>query len=740
MNTRHAHQDLEISGMSCASCVRRVESALTSVAGVGTASVNLVSKLARVEGEPVSPAALIDAVAKAGYEARVVAADPHAHHAHREADGLGRSLVIAAVLGLPLLVVGMAHGAIPWMETSAGRWLQLVIATVVVFVPGARFFVGAFAALRHRAADMNTLVALGSAAAWGYSAVAVIAPGVFPHAEHGVTPHVYFEAAVAIVGFVLLGRYLEARSLTRLRAAVTELVALQPKTARRVLGEGDSEVAAESLVPGDLIRVRPGESIAADGEVVEGHGVVDEAILTGESLPVEKGAGSSVLAGTVNRGGPFTARVTHASSGSAVARIAKAVGDAQGSRAPIARLADVVAGYFVPIVIGIALLTLVVWLFVEPAVALERFVAVLIIACPCALGLATPAAVAAATGRGAELGVLIKGGAPLESLARIDTVMLDKTGTLTAGKPLLTDLFAVAMDEEELLRLVASVERDSEHPIASAVVAAATELGLVLARPTDMVVTNGAGIAASVAGRAVRVGTAAWLSAAGIDSAPLTAEADRLAVLGRTAVLVSVDGRAAGVLAVADQPRSSTIEAVRALTRQNVELVMLSGDREETARAVAKQLGIARVVAGVSPEEKARVVSQERVRGKRVAMVGDGVNDAPALAAADVGVAVASGTDIAVATADVTLTREGIAGLPAALALARASMRNIRQNLFWAFVYNVVGIPVAAGALYGWTGWLLSPIVASLAMSLSSVSVVLNALRLRRFGRKVGVA
>ncbi|HSI03670.1 MAG TPA: heavy metal translocating P-type ATPase [Myxococcota bacterium] len=738
MSTTTAHHhDLEISGMSCASCVGRVEKALTSVAGVKAASVNLVTKQARAFGDRIPPRSLIDAVTKAGYGARLASSE---HHAHHDSEDAGRAFLVAAVLGLPLLVAGMAHGAVPWMETQAGRWLQLVIATVVVFGAGSRFFVAAFAALRHRTSDMNTLVALGSAAAWGYSAVAVIAPGLFPHAEHGVVPHVYFEAAVAIVGFVLLGRYLEARSLRRLQDAVSSLVALQPKTARLVGAAGDSEVAAESLVPGALIRVRPGESVAADGEVVEGHGVVDEAMLTGESMPVAKQAGASVFAGTVNRGAPFTVRVTHAPSGSTLARIARAVADAQSSRAPIARLADVVAGYFVPIVIGIALLTLVIWLFVEPAVALERFVAVLIIACPCALGLATPAAVAAATGRGAELGVLIKGGAPLELLSRVDTVLLDKTGTLTTGKPLLTDVVADGLTDHELLRLAAAVERDSEHPIASAIVGAASELALPLEAPSDVVVEAGAGVAARVGGHDVRVGTAAWLATAGVDPSPLTAPAERLAALGRTVTFVSVDGRAAGVLAVADRPRASSVKALRALARQGVELVMVSGDREATARAIAKELGIERVIAGVLPEDKARVVGQERASGKSVAMVGDGINDAPALAAADVGVAVSTGTDIAVAAADVNLTREGIAGLPTALALARATMAVIRQNLFWAFVYNVVGIPIAAGALYAWTGWLLSPVLASMAMSLSSISVILNSLRLRRFGRKDGVS
>ncbi len=729
-----AHHNLDIGGMSCASCVRRVEKALTGVAGVTTARVNLVTRQARVEGDSVRAASLLQAVKDAGYDARLAR-----QVSHPEVGAPGRALVIAAILGLPVLIGGMAHGAFPWMETQAGRWLQLLVAGVVVFGSGARFFVGAFGALRHRSADMNTLVALGSVAAWSYSAVAVIAPRVFPHGEHGVLPHVYFEAAVAIVGFVLLGRYLEARTLRRLNVAVSSLVALQPKTARRVRSEGDTDVAAESLLPGDVIRVRPGESVAADGEVIEGRGVVDDAMLTGESLPVVKEPGASVFAGSVNRGGPFTVRVTHPASGSTVARIAAAVADAQSSRAPIARVADVVAGYFVPIVLGIALLTLVVWLFVEPTVALERFVAVLIIACPCALGLATPAAVAAATGRGAELGVLIKGGAPLEMLSRVDTVLLDKTGTLTVGRPLLTEIVALSGGDDALLRLVASVERDSEHPVAAAVVGAAKERGLDLEDPVGVVVEGGAGVAASIGGREVRVGTAAWLTSAGIDPGALIADADRLASLGRTVVLVAVGGRAAGVLAVADRPRPSSLTALRSLARQRLELVMLSGDREATAMAVASQLGLTRVIAGVRPEQKAEVVKAERARGRRVAMVGDGINDAPALAAADVGVAIATATDIAAATAEVTLTREGISSLPTAIALARAAMRTIRQNLFWAFVYNVVGIPIAAGALYAWNGWVLSPVVASAAMSLSSVSVVLNSLRLKRFTCKEGV-
>ncbi len=743
MSSEH---DLEISGMSCASCVRRVETALANVAGVSSASVNLVTKEAHVElrDRRVEPRALVEAVTKAGYGARVKT-NERAPDPHDETRRAGRAALIAAVFGVPLLVVGMAHDAFPWASTAAGRWAQLVVATVVVFGPGARFFVAAGKALRHRAADMSTLVALGSGAAWAYSAAATAAPQLFDHFEHGVMPHVYFEAAAAIVTFVLLGRYLEARSRERLTQAVGSLAALQPKQARRVRGEGEDEVPVETLAVGDLVRVRPGERIAADGEVVEGRSEVDEALLTGESMPVSKIAGSSVLAGSINRGAPLTFRVVRVARDSTAARIAAAVADAQRSRAPIARFADVVAGYFVPAVVGIAFVTLAVWLVIDPSVALERFVAVLIIACPCALGLATPAAVAVATGRGAELGVLIKGGEPLETLSRIDTVLLDKTGTLTAGHPEVTEMItaasaatpeprvAAANAATSVLRLAAALEQDSEHPIARAVVGAAKARGITPPRARDIAVEHGSGVAGDVEGRAVRLGSASWLGAAGIDIGGLAAQADRLAAEGKTPIFVAVDGELAALFAVADTVRASSKTAVHALQRLGLDVVMVSGDRELVARAVATDLGIARVVAGVRPEEKARIVGDERGGGKRVAMVGDGINDAPALAAADIGIAVGSGTDVANAAADVTLTRDGIAGLPLAVALARASMRTIRQNLFWAFAYNVVGIPIAAGALYGWTGWLLSPVLASAAMSLSSVSVVLNSLRLRRF-------
>ncbi len=745
---------LPVRGMTCASCVRRVERALQKVDGVGEASVNLVAERASVAFDPArtSVEAIAEAIERAGYQvpreappaddapAPDAALRAGGRDAAEEADrrALKRDFLVAAALTVPLLVVAMSHGAIPGTDGPVGRWLQFALATPVVLGPGRRFFRLAWTALRHGTAEMNTLVALGTGAAWSYSTVAVAFPGAFPHTAHGVLPHVYFEAGAAIITFVLLGRLLESRARKRLADAVRGLVALQPKTARRLVGDREEDVPVERLRPGELVLVRPGERVPTDGEVVRGASAVDESMLTGESMTVDKAAGARVFGGTLNRNGSLTFRVTRTGQGTALARIVEAVEQAQGSKAPIARLADVVAGWFVPVVVGIAVVTFAVWLAIDPssdglATAIERFVAVLVIACPCALGLATPAAVAVGTGRGAELGVLVKGGAVLEAASRVDTVLLDKTGTLTAGEPTLTDVVALE-DEAALLSLVAAIERESEHPVARAIVEGALARG---ARPGAVHAFGsaaGQGVEGVVDGRRVRVGTGAWLALAGVDTAALEAQADALAGLGRTPAFVAVDGRLAGLVAVADRPTAEARRVVEALRDLGVEVAMVTGDREGVARAVAAELGITRVHAGVRPEDKAAVVAAERARGRTVAMVGDGVNDAPALAGADVGVAVGTGADIAVAAADIALLRGGIASLPAALRLARATLRNIRQNLFWAFVYNVVGIPIAAGALYVWTGWLLSPVLASAAMSLSSVSVLLNALRLRRFG------
>jgi Cu+-exporting ATPase len=733
--------------MTCAACVRRVERAIGAVPGVTRAEVNLPLSRAHIELDPArtSAAEAAAAIRGAGYEVPADALDPapardaaaEVAAAEREATGgLRRDAILAAALTVPLVVIAMAHGAI--LAGAAGVWVQAALGTAVVIGPGRRFFALALAALRHRTADMNTLVALGTGAAWGYSLAAVIA-----WASRGGhhAPALYFEAAAAIVTFLLLGKLLEGRARTHLGAAVRGLVALEPTVAHKVdpAGGAEHDVAVATLAPGDVVAVRPGERVPADGTVVGGRSAVDEAMLTGESLPVDKAEGAPVYAGALNTTGALVVRVARAGAATALARIARAVADAQAGKAPIARLADRVSAVFVPVVLAIAAVAFLAWLAVEPTgagavVALERFVAVLVIACPCALGLATPAAVAVATGRAAELGILFKGGAVLEAAARVDTALVDKTGTLTAGAPAVVGAGARApLAEDELIALAASAEQASEHPIARAIVAGARARGLALTRPEALVAEPGAGIVATVGGRAVRIGSRAWLAAGGVDPAPLDALAG--AHPGATIVYVAAGGAAAGVIAVADPPAPGAAAAVAALATMGVAVVMVTGDRPEAARAVAGATGVATVHAEVRPTDKARLVGEHRAAGRVVAMVGDGINDAPALAAADVGVAMGSGTEIAAAAADITLLRGGIAALPRAFGLARASLRTIRQNLFWAFVYNVVGIPLAAGALAPFTGWQLSPVFAGAAMSLSSVSVLTNSLRLRRWGQ-----
>jgi P-type Cu+ transporter len=751
--------ELPILGMTCASCVRRIERAVRAVPGVCDASVNLALARASVtfDRAKTNTSIIAAAVQRAGYQvaASTSAATDGAQGAEtaepetradvveraelREQSAIGRDFIVAAVLSVPLLVLAMLHGAIPGSDGPVGRWIQFALATPVVFGPGLRFFRLAWVALRHRTADMNTLVSMGAGAAWLYSTVALVAPGLFPHAEHGVVPHLYFEAAGAILTFVLLGKLLETRARKRLVDAVRGLVALQPRTAHRLRGENEEDVRIEALEVDDLVRVRPGERIPTDGQVIAGTSAVDESMLTGESMPVDKSPGSAVFGGTLNRNGSLTLRTSQVGKGTALARIVEAVEEAQGSKAPIARLADTVSAVFVPVVLGIATLTFVVWVFLDPSAtgvgtAIERFVAVLVIACPCALGLATPAAVAVGTGRGAELGVLVKGGAALEAASRIDTVLLDKTGTLTSGKLNLTDVVALERgDEGALLRLVASVESASEHPVARSIVEAALERGVALGTVESFDSRPGQGVEGRVEEKLVQIGTADWMHEIRVSTGPLDADAARIAALGRTPAFVAIDGQLEGLVAVADRPADQAAETIRTLQEMGIDVAMVTGDRLRTAEAVANELGIRRVFAEVKPADKARVVFEERARDRTVAMVGDGINDAPALAGAHVGVAIGHGTDIAIAASDVTLLRGGIAKLVTALRLARATLRTIRQNLFWAFVYNVVGIPVAAGLLYPWTGWLLSPVLASAAMSLSSVSVLANSLRLRRF-------
>jgi Cu+-exporting ATPase len=729
--------------MSCAACVRHVERSLSELDGVLQAEVNLVTARARVTFDPdrIQRAALVEAVEEAGYEVPEQAPTLHPEVAEEDEEErrLRRDLKLTAALGVPLLVLAMSHGAIPWAESDAGRWAQALLATPVLAGPGRAFFVRAWKGLRRRTADMNTLVALGTGAAWAASTAALVAPGLFPHGEHGHRPHLYYEAAAAIVGFVLLGKSLETRARKRLSDAVRGLIALQPATAHRRQGEGEQDIPVEALQVGDTFLVRPGERVPADGMVLEGTSSLDESLLTGESMPVDREPGDPVTGGTLNQSGALLVRAARTGQDTALARIVTAVEQAQGNKAPVARLADVLSAVFAPVVLALALLAGLSWALLDPSpqglsVALERFVSVLVIACPCALGLATPAAVAVGTGRGAELGILVRGGAALEAASRVSSVLLDKTGTLTSGKPTLALILpAPGVSEGQLLAWVASVEAPSEHPVARAIVEGASVRNIRLQKIHSFEATAGSGVAATVEGEQVLAGTARWLRERGVEVGEQEGEAARLATQGHTPVLVARGGKAVGVVAVADGEAPGAAGAIEALRALGVEVAMVTGDREGTARAVAARLRIDRVFAEVRPEQKAALVRQEQQRGHVVAMVGDGMNDAPALAAADVGVAMGTGSDIAAASADLTLLHGGITRLPAALALARATLRTIRQNLFWAFLYNLLGIPIAAGLLAPWTGLQLSPVLASAAMSLSSVSVLANSLRLRRF-------
>jgi Cu+-exporting ATPase len=599
---------------------------------------------------------------------------------------------------------------------------------------GRHFYVRAWAALRHRAADMNTLVAIGTLAAFGYSVIATVAPEVFT--SRGLAPDVYYEAVVLITAFVLLGNAFEARAKKQTATALRALADLQPQTARVLRAGAEVDVPIAQVVHGDLVLVRPGERIPVDGIVEEGGSAVDESMLTGESLPVQKGVGDRVIGGTINRTGAFRFRATTLGADSVLARMVTLMRDAQASRAPIQALADRISGIFVPVVLVLAVLTFAAWyVAMDDAPAVRAFAAataVLIIACPCAMGLAVPTAVMVATGRGAELGVLIKGGEALQRAGDVDTVVLDKTGTVTEGRPTVTDVVAApATAQDDVLRLAASLETASEHPLADAIVRAARERALALSSPEGFASVTGRGATAIVDGRAVAVGNAALMHAYALDVTPFATHAARLSAEAKTPVYVAADGTVLGLLAVADPIKATSRAAVERLRAMGLDVVMLTGDVARTADAIAAQAGISRVVAGVLPDGKVAEIRRLQAAGRVVAMVGDGINDAPALAQADVGMAIGTGTDIAAEAGDVVLMRGDLSSAADAIALSRRTMRTMRQNLFWAFIYNVIGIPVAAGVLYPVAGLLLSPILASAAMAFSSVSVVTNSLRLR---------
>ncbi|HUQ92520.1 MAG TPA: heavy metal translocating P-type ATPase [Bryobacteraceae bacterium] len=656
---------------------------------------------------------------------------------HSELRDMTRRFLISLALTVPILAAMFSDfGGSPWF-----LWAQFLLATPVVVWGGWPFFIRGWHSLVNRHLNMFTLIALGTGAAYGYSVIATFFPGLFPESfrdHHSGALAVYFEPAAVIVTLVLLGQVLELRARSQTSSAIRALLGLAPKTARRVDASGaEEDIALEKVQPGDRLRVRPGEKIPVDGVVQEGNSSVDESMITGEPLPVEKLAESKVTAGTVNATGSFIMQAERVGADTLLAQIVRMVGEAQRSRAPIQRLADTVSGWFVPLVIGIAIVTAVLWSLFGPeprlAYALVNAVAVLIIACPCALGLATPMSIMVGTGRGAQAGVLVRHAEALEILETVDTLVVDKTGTLTEGKPKLTTVFANEnSDEATLLKLVASLEQASEHPLAAAIAAGAKDRGIALSRVDAFQSLTGKGVTGTVDGHTVAVGNAKLLEDLAVDPQPLLERAESLRRDGQTVMFVAIAGRAAGLIGVADPIKETTAEAIRLLHQSGVRVVMLTGDNRTTAESVARKLGIDEVEADVLPAQKAEVIQRFQAQAKRVAMAGDGVNDAPALAQADVGIAMGTGTDVAMESAGITLVKGDLRGIVRARRLSRATMRNIRQNLFFAFLYNAVGVPVAAGALYPFFGILLSPMIASAAMTFSSVSVIGNALRLRR--------
>jgi len=749
--------EADVEGIFCASCVKRIEDALLRLPAVVTASVNLAT--GGVVVEAVAGAITMDDVARAAAsagdygivpkEAAADATDQAERREEREARELGSlrvRLAFAAVLSV-IVFVGSMPGLFPFVmrvPTQARHVMLFLLTTPVMFWAGLRFFRGFWAAARHRTADMNTLVAVGTSAAYVYSALATFAPGLF--ASAGTDLHVYFDTSTMIITLILLGRFLEQRARGRASQAIRRLADLAPRTATVIRDDAEIETPVGDVVPGDVILVRPGEKVPVDGVVVRGSSAVDESMLTGESVPVDKAPGDEVIGATLNRTGSFEFRTTRTGRETVLAHIIRMVEEAQGSKAPIQRLADRVAGVFVPTVIGLAIVTFLVWLIFgpEPAAvtALLNFVAVLIIACPCAMGLATPTAIMVGTGRGAEMGILIKGGETLETAHRLTTIVLDKTGTLTRGEMVVTDVVpADGVSETELVTSAAAVERGSEHPLAQAVVADATARGIDVPALSNFEAVPGRGVAADTNGTAVLVGTEEFLRERGAlpvgDELPpawkaLVESGESIAAGGRTPLFVATSERPLGVVGVADTLRDEAKEAVSELHRMGVTVVMLTGDRERIARAIGEEVGVDRVVAEVLPEGKAAEIAKLRSEGGFVGMVGDGINDAPALAEADVGIAIGTGTDVAIEASDITLMRADLMGVVRAIRLSRRTIRTIRQNLFWAFFYNSIGIPLAAGVLYPAFGVLLKPVFAAVAMAFSSVSVVTNSLRLRR--------
>jgi Cu+-exporting ATPase len=743
-----AETEYAISGMTCASCVGHVEKAIKAVPGVADASVNLATERAYVATYTgLVPAGAIEAaVEKAGYEAKpitqAVSPEDAADAKSGEIGRLRRSLIWAAALTFPIFTVEMGGHAIPevhsWVELTVGhkylKYVFFVLATLVMFGPGLRFHRTGLPKLLRGVPDMNSLVSVGTLSAYGYSLVATFAPAALPAG----TAHLYYEAATVIVTLILLGRWLEAISRGRTSQAIKRLVGLQAKTARVLRDDAFVEVSLEQLRPGDRLQVRPGDRIPVDGTVVDGQSHVDESMISGEPIPVLKSEGGSVVGGTINTTGSFVYQATRVGADTLLAQIIRMVESAQGAKLPIQALVDKVTAWFVPAVFAAAALTFAVWWIWGPEPALTfglvNAVAVLIIACPCAMGLATPTSIMVGTGRAAELGVLFRRGDALQALRDVKTVAFDKTGTLTKGKPELTDLvLAPGFERYLVLSLVAAVEAQSEHPVAAAIVAAARAEGIVPEAAIGFAAVPGYGIGAHVGGKRIEVGADRHMAKLGIDIDGFGAQAGALAEQGKTPLYAAVDGKAAALIAIADPIRPTTATAIAAMHRLGLKTAMITGDNRLTAEAVARQIGIDMVVAEVLPAGKLDEIRKLRGAGGPVAFVGDGINDAPALAEADVGIAVGTGSDVAIESAEVVLVSGDLTIVATALAISRATMRNIEQNLFWAFAYNVALIPVAAGLLYPFTGTLLSPMLAAGAMAMSSVFVLTNALRLRRF-------
>ena len=762
---------LKLRGMSCAACATRIESAIRSVTGVRESSVNFGAEQATVLYDPqtTSLAKIQAAVDAAGYSAQPISeiwgktGDQETETRERQAQvledrTLRRKLWLSGILSMILVIgslpmmTGLTMLPIPsWLHHP---WLQWALATPVLFWCGNTFFVRAWKAFKHRTATMDSLVALGTGAAYLYSLVATLATDWLT--AQGLVPELYYEASAVIIALLLLGRQLERRARGQTSEAIRHLMGLQAKTAHVIRNGQEIDLPIADLQLNDLILVRPGEKIPADGEIVDGSSKVDEALVTGESQPVKKQIGDPVIGATINQTGSFQFRVTKVGQDSFLAQIVQLVQQAQGSKAPIQRLADQVTGWFVPVVIAIAIVTFILWYIFTGnlTMALISTVGVLIIACPCALGLATPTSIMVGTGKGAEHGILIKSAESLEQTQKLQTIVLDKTGTITQGQPTVTDFVTLKgtanCNELELLRLAAAVERNSEHPLAAAVLRYARSQGIptegkALEHVAAFEAIAGSGVQASVQASGstawVQLGTQRWLSDLNVDLGSATSvlhqQAERLASLGKTVIWLAVEGKAEAILGISDAVKPSSAEAVRVLQKLGLEVVMLTGDNPRTAEVIAQEVGIKRWLADLRPQQKAEAIQSIQAEGKLVAMVGDGINDAPALAQADVGMAIGTGTDLAIAASDITLISGDLSSIVTAIQLSRATMRNIRQNLFFALIYNLVGIPIAAGILYPWFGWLLSPVVAGAAMAFSSVSVVTNALRLRAFKPKI---